>query len=49
MPACVKVATSSDSREHGDKRSLVVTSLPVFSPFREHGGIGLYLPHVVSS
>jgi len=47
MPVCDKVATSSGFHSMLRRQEIfVVTSLPVFSPFRERGGICFHLPHV---
>lgn len=47
MPVCDKVATSSGFQSMLRRQEIfVVTSLPVFSPFREHGGIFSHLPRV---
>ena len=47
MPVCDKVATSSGFQSMLRRQEIsVVTSLPVFSPFREHGGICFHLPRV---
>lgn len=47
MPVCGKVATSSGFQSMLQGQEIfVVTSLPVFSPFREHGGICFHLRRV---
>ena len=48
MPVCDKVAISSGFQSMLQRRQeiFVVTSLPIFSPFREHGGIFFHLSHV---
>jgi len=47
MPVCDKVAISSGVQSMLRRQEIfVVTSLPVFSPFREHGGIFFHLSHV---